>query len=199
MMAGRAGPLQPSSNDMKTMAKAVCRPLAAVATALLLVGGAVSALAQNSPVGSWDMVLSGHESGVAQITFNNDFTLDGVEILTSRARKSVSEASLDPRNPSGNTGRNVSTNGSVSTNFYGKANLSGMWGFDSGGHVIGILNESGGIVTNGVSFRAVVRPGVRITVSGVCFEGRVLYRGVPLNALPDISGNYYDTGTRNGM
>jgi len=179
---------------MKTMANTFRQQLTAVSAAVLLWGASASALAQNSPVGSWDLVLSGHEQGLAQITFNADFTLDGFEIMTTIPRNSKV-------NLRGSSGRVPITTNTIIivSNIIARATLNGFWAFDSRGNVIGLINEVAPPLAFSVSFRAVVRPGVRISMGGTRAGGRVSYRGVPLNALVDMSGNFYDSGRRAGV
>ena len=53
-------------------------------------------------------------------------------------------------------------------------------------------------MTYGISFSGVVRPGVRIALSGTRGRGRVVYRGVPLNPLPDLGTTLYASCRRSG-
>lgn len=167
------------------------------ALVLALCGNGTPLQAQSSPVGDWDFVLSGNQRGVAQVTFANDFTLSGIEIITVKPIRSTEtpEDDSDERNPSTETG-----GGSTDpvTNYYGAAVLTGVWTYDAKGKVIGVISESGvtNSITNGISFRAVVRPGVRMSMSAIRNGQRISYRGVPYVTLADFSGNYYGYGKR---
>src|SRR6185295_8115974 len=92
------------------------------------------------------------------------------------------------------------------TNFFGGANIDGMWSFDAAGKVIGFLNHGSRVVTltttnavtNSYSFRATVKggtnPRMTLVTSGVL--GHSTYQGVPLQNLVDISGDLRATGSR---
>lgn len=182
---------------MKTMANLKLKAAVLVATALCA-GHLACVQAQNSPVGSWDFVLTGGQRGLMQLTFVNDFTITGNEIVTVRPRVTHGTDEEDARTPGG-THREFDANGTTSTtNIYGGASLEGVWTYDSGGRVIGVINELSLNSTNGISFRATVRPGVRVTMTGYRNGRRITYRGVPLNALASFAGNYYGTGSRTG-
>ena len=57
-----------------------------------------------------------------------------------------------------------------------------------------MIAESGGSMTNGISFKANVRPNTRMTMTGIRNGRRITYIGVPLAVLPDFSGEYYGEG-----
>ena len=80
---------------------------AAVAAALLLFGtlaASSQAATLNFPNGTWDCLLSGGgQQGIAFITFSNDFTLNGLEILVPKPPSGG--GSSDGRNPGGGAGR----------------------------------------------------------------------------------------------
>jgi hypothetical protein len=166
--------------------------------ALILYSGTPLAVGHNPPEGSWDFVLSGNQQGVAQITFLPDHTLTGTEIITVRpSSNSTNGVSDDPRGGFGGESRKPADGGGSSsavTNFYGMASLAGTWTFDSAFRVIGVIIESGGSMTNGISFRANVRPNMRMTMIGTRNGRRITYTGVPLITLPDFSGEYYGQG-----
>jgi hypothetical protein len=171
--------------------------MASIAAALF--GAAVTLTAQSgSPIGPWDIVMRGDQKGIAQITFNNDFTLSGREVVTVNPD---SKKSVDPRG--GLTGGirvdgPASTNGTTNVYFYGSTEITGVWGFDSAGRIVGILIEGEGDLVNGVSLRG-KRVGSRLTLVGR-HEGRTIhYRGVPRADVVDISGRYYVTGKRDGQ
>jgi hypothetical protein len=157
---------------------------------------------QNSPDGTWDFVLSGSQRGVAQITFLPDHTLSGTEIITAkRSGDSTNALSDNPRGGFGGGTRTPIGGGEASsdtTNFYGKADLVGTWTFDSALRVIGVIAESGGSMTNGISFKANVRPN-RIMMTGLRNGRRITYSGVPVTSLPDFSGEYYGQGKLAGQ
>jgi hypothetical protein len=117
---------------------------------LLVVGllglGSSSALSQPvSPVGTWDLLISGSERGIAYITFADDFSLSGYEVLSPTKKG-------DPDTESrGGTdeGRTVitttpgSTPGTTTTvtNLVGAWGIVGTWWFDSKGRVAGFYSE----------------------------------------------------------
>src|SRR5262245_40931521 len=125
---------------MKTMAslKLKCATFAAAAFLAGLVG---SAQAQNTPVGTpWDIVLSGPQGGLMQLTFVADFTLNGFEIITEKPKTTHQPDDGDVRTPGGD-GRGFDDNGSSATiHYYGGANIEGTWTYDTRGRVIGVLN-----------------------------------------------------------
>jgi len=149
----------------------------------------------DSPVGTWDFVISGAESGVAFITFNGDNTFDGVEIIAPKSKGGTSDdgrtvgddGRIDPPVSGTNTAGNV---------LYGTYDISGEWAFDISGKVIGFFPEISSVftgsetntVTNSVSFVASVVPGRRMTLKGSSGIGKVQFRGVPFTGVPDISG-----------
>jgi hypothetical protein len=188
---------------MKISTIAAAWRIKALVAATLLVSLGSSPLtlqAQVIPDGSWDVVLSGSQRGLAQITFYPDFTLDGVEAITFKRKSASSSSSNNSRggdnDSRGDTGGTVST--ASSTNYYGMASLTGSWTYDNRQRIIGFISEVDGTnVVNGISFRAVVRAD-RITINGVGNGARTTYRGVRLNALPDISGDYYGQGKSGG-
>ena len=157
---------------MNTMASKITRRAAAFSAACLLLGS-IAPIAQAqpaSPVQVWDIVVSGTQRGLAQITFSSDFTLSGVEIITGTIHDSSTDT--NPRGPFFSGSRlpfPENTNSTPVTNFYGRAYLSGRWTYDSAGRTIGVMSESGGpdSLTNGISFKAVVRPDVRINIEGL--------------------------------
>src|SRR5687767_13408073 len=117
-------------------------------TASLLLAGAGSALAQYvSPVGTWDVVISGKANGVATLTFTEDYQLCGVEIITQPGGGS-SDVPSDLRFPGSEPGRyptqNSGTNNLNPGNvLYGLYRVQGWWSFDSAGKVIGSFPEIG--------------------------------------------------------
>jgi hypothetical protein len=148
---------------------------------------------------SWDVVLSGSQKGVAQITFNPDFTIDGVEVITTKPRPSINtDPNERPGIPGGQRVTGAVTNGST-TNifFYGTSPLAGMWSLDNSGLIIGILLEGDESSTNGISFRGRIR-GNRLNLVGHHEGRKIHYRGIPLVPLTDISGNFYSFGEKNG-
>src|SRR5262245_42141504 len=172
---------------------ALLRRKAAALAAVVFLGApaAPTLFAQNSPVGPWDIVIGGTQRGVMQLTFANDFTLTGTEIITKRPTTThVPDDADDVRTPGGD-GRNPE-GGSSSTNiwWYGAADIQGVWTYDTKGRVIGSLVESGGTVSNGISFVATVRPGVRLNMTGYRAGKRIVYRGVPLAAVASFAGDY---------
>src|SRR5206468_10402946 len=99
-------------------------------------------------------------------------------------------------------GRNVAhtNHGFVITNLYGAADLDGAWVYDGPNHITGFINQLsysvGGsqtnVSTNGLSFRAVVKPS-RLSMVTFGPQGTVTYKGIPLQPTNDITGTYYGT------
>lgn len=138
--------------------KTTGRVLAAGALALLCgAGWSAQAATPPSPVGEWDCVVSGKQGvGLAHITFAEDFTFTGTEILTvNPAAPTPSSSSYDGRNPGGDLARGIyigpgpggpssssgsgSTGGTSSTGeqLFGKNEINGSWGYDIYNRVIG--------------------------------------------------------------
>ena len=123
--------------------------IAAVALALPACLFLASSLnAQNSPVGTWDFLISGSARGIAYITFSDDFTFAGYEVLVPRlASGSGEDDSNEARNDGSTIGRIItpsnpsSGGGTAKTNLIGFGLVSGQWTFDSSGHVLGIYTE----------------------------------------------------------
>jgi hypothetical protein len=185
---------------MKTMAHLNLKVVALGAAAFLAGSAALPLLAQNSPVGVWDFVLSGPQRGLIQLTFSNDFTLRGKEIITERPHTNHRPDEEDVRTPGGDH-RGFDDNGSSATHIiWAGANVFGNWTYDSSGRVIGAFTELSLNLTNGISFAATVRPNVRMNMVGHRLSNgrRITYRGVPFTPVPDLSGNFYASGTRDG-
>lgn len=173
------------------------------ATALALYASAVSLTAQISPAtgdGSWDFTLSGFQRGVVHITFNDNGTLSGTQIIATPASFGSTNSSDNPRGSGDNESRtSVGSGGGGSTtitNYYGMMlALDGVWTFDASQRVIGIINEAENLA---VSFRGVVRSG-RMTMTGVREGRRITYTGVPRTNLPTLGSDFYAQGKRNGQ
>jgi|GEM_PF-2498549 len=122
--------------------------LAALTAAGLLLSSSTTRAQAPSPVGDWDVVSSGKEIGLVELTFVQDNpsggTLSGFKIVRPVAKKTT-KPEIDPRHPIGEPGRNgfesPSTAPKVSTNFLGSAGIDGQWSFDSSGKLIGFLNQ----------------------------------------------------------
>jgi hypothetical protein len=154
------------------------RCLAMCLGSLLLGVSALNVSAQTAPVGSWDFVLSGYKHGVAQITFLEDGTLYGQAIFTF-----------------------FGTAG-ASNNAFGGANLDGAWAYDGPNRtrIKGVINEvssptgsQSDLTTNGLSFRAAVKPSKVNLLAFGTHSGKVAFKGVPLQAAKDFSGTYHGT------
>ena len=179
-------------------------PLGLVLGAALLCGLASGARAQNDPSGDWDCVISGHQQGVAFLTFNKDTTITGFEVITSY----TPPESSDGRGLSFNDDRNRVSGGST-TNHYllGLFPITGNWGFDSKGRTIGFITEGDDdLIKQGGSFIATVKPGRRLTMKVLdspdplvpSFQPRQhVYKGIPLDVTDDVSGDFYANGTQN--
>src|SRR3954462_3571697 len=81
---------------------------ACVSGSLLMLAG-LNAVAQPfaSPVGDWDVVMSGSRVGVARFTFNGDHTISASEVMIPKEfiTKPKSGAIDDTRGTGGNDGR----------------------------------------------------------------------------------------------
>ncbi|HXI52833.1 MAG TPA: hypothetical protein VNH84_15065, partial [Candidatus Saccharimonadales bacterium] len=112
---------------------------------------------------------------------------------------------IDPRG-AGSGGRNPEFP-TGTTNLFGFADIQGTWTYDNKGKVVGAWAELSRNRTNGISFKATVKPGVRITMSGTRYTvlpydlpggHRVSYRGIPLTNQVDLTGQaMYGVGHRN--
>lgn len=196
----------------------------------LLLPAAVQAQTPPSPVGDWDLVYSGRQRGLAVLSFQSDFTFTGYEILRPTPPPTPKPADPDPnpRPTSGRVGDSITTGGSggatTVTNLLGSAPISGTWGYDVRGKLIGILNQlsltvktlevvttniidnvpvySTNLVdtlvteTNAVSFRGTVVPGKRMTLALSGQNGNNSLAGLPVIPLADQSGPFYVTGRR---
>jgi len=131
---------------------------AAVGTALLSCGLPLHArAASGSPVGTWDVAISGSRQGLALMQFFDGGTPDTrtfniYEIIVPKKPSSSSSSSDDSRNTGGDDSRSGSTGGSgsssstsvtVTTNLFGEQSvLNGQWGFDVNGKIIGVFGEA---------------------------------------------------------
>jgi hypothetical protein len=157
-----------------------------------------------SPAGDWDCIVSGGgQQGIAFITFKGDGTFTGYQVLTSKVN---SEVDYDGRNPGGGEGRYPTVPvDRGDTNLFGFGDLSGPWGFDASGKVIGSFTEvladggESGAITNSVSFQAKVVSGKRLTMTCSTVNGKIVYKGIPLAALPALTGGWYGTKVQNGQ
>jgi len=130
---------------------------AATIAALLLAGALTSrAQVQKPPYGTtWDCLMSGSgQQGIAFLTFSNDFTFNGYQLLVGR-QSATSASSSGGRNDGGDPGRYPSSNtNSVGggTNLFGFGPVAGPWRYDEKGRVIGyfieVLNQQTSITTN---------------------------------------------------
>jgi len=125
---------------MKTLNKSLSR-VARSMTAALLLSGAGQVWAQYaSPVGTWDCVVSGREKGVAYLTFADDYTIRGYEVLTP---KNLGTSTNENARGADDIGRTIDSTVSESkTNFSGFALISGYWSHESSGKkILGFYTE----------------------------------------------------------
>jgi hypothetical protein len=143
--------------------------LGAAAGAVLLSCGLplhARAAAFDSPVGSWDISMSGGRSGLAVMQFNSDNTFAIYEIVVPNQTHASSGTSDDSRGTGGDDSRSGSTGGSngpvvlpITNLFGGELSSSGLWGFDTHGRLIGFYGEALGevcatntvTITNGIN------------------------------------------------
>ena len=169
------------------------RTLLALVGGVGLWAGAVSPAGAQflSPVGTWDFVESGSRDGLAYITFSSDFSFFGYEVLTTTRIHGGSGIS-ESRGLTGDDTRNGPTTPPVSaggTNVFGFLPITGTWGYDVKGRVIGFFPEAfdgscstntvissvtetnGGVITTTFSTNTVVDCSGR--TNGVNFVGKV--------------------------
>ncbi len=167
--------------------------------ALLLGSVAHQAQAQSSPVGDWDFYFTGAQKGVAQITFDPDFTVNGIQIhMPGKTPKTLDSSNprggnFDPENPRGGGG--AAEQDEIVYN-YGGALISGNWGYDLKGKLVGAMTLTTTSATNGISFRGTAATGRRMTLRVLRDGAGSVFHGVPRVALPDISGDYYLSGEK---
>jgi hypothetical protein len=164
----------------------------------------------NSPAGTWDFVISGSQGeGLAYLTFLDDFTFSGAELLTAKPHP-TSTPDIG-RNSGGDTGRNAGSSSSTnstagSTNLFGYGPINGSWNFDIKGNVIGFfverVEEADGadVILDSVSFTGKVAgkdPHKRFTLVASTPNGKVTYRGVQQSTtLTNASGVWYGIKTQ---
>lgn len=152
-----------------------------------LAGSLMASSAQvNSPVGDWDIVMSGsRQSGLLMLHFEplvgNVGVVDGYAIFSSSPKTSSSTdgrpGSTDPdRGGTGSTSTNTIV-GSTNVNVFGFSYLTGQWGYDSSGKVVGYYSDS---LTNAFNFNGKVVANQRLTMVALTPIGKVAMRGVPL-------------------
>lgn len=177
-----------------------------VACGLTLAVQQTSAAVPASPVGPiWDCIISGGgQQGLAFLTFADDGTFNGFEVLSARR---VSSTSSNPRGPFTDTGRTFesgNTNRVGTTNLFGFAAISGPWSYDERGRLLGSFTvtvdrgesaEESAI--HALSFTGTVVPERRLTLVGSTPHGRVTYSAVPYRETPDYGGSWYGTKIRN--
>jgi hypothetical protein len=169
--------------------------MASIAAAFL--GAVASLTAQYSPVATWDIVMRGDQKGVAHITFSNNFTLGGTEVVTVKPNAKPDDDARGGVSGGIRTDGPGATNGTTNVFFYGTTDLTGVWGFDASGRIIGIITEGEGDMINGISFRG-KRTGSRLNLVGHHEKRKIHYRGIVQTPLPDIQGRFYSLGQRNG-
>jgi hypothetical protein len=146
---------------MKSNILSACRrTIAGLAAGLILGGLAGVATAQTPPYGTtWDCILSGSgQQGIAFLTFSNDFTFSGYELLVGKQGSTgkSTDGVADTRNAGGNTGRTSESDtnapAGTGTNLFGFGRISGPWSYDTKGRVLGyflqIVNQQTSVSTN---------------------------------------------------
>jgi hypothetical protein len=212
---------------------------AAAGTVLLSCGLPLHArAASGSPVGTWDVVISGSRQGLAVMQFSADGTFSIYEIIVPK-RPSFSSSSDDTRNDTGDDSRSGSVSSGSSTpsvititNLFGEESiLNGRWSFFNG-KIIGSYGESLAEVctpetftvvttsnfdtstyyitntititncvgiTNGVDFTGTAVSNKSLTLTGHAFSRPVVFSGLPVILLTNISGNYNGTRVSGGL
>jgi len=171
---------------------------AAPALALLL-GGAITpqAATLQDPTGDWEFYFAGEQKGVAQVTFEADFTITGIHIHLpghpAKPEVNPRGGTFDPEDPRGSN--SSSTNATVL--YYGGAVIEGGWGYDFKGRPVGAMTLRSSNRTNGMSFSGTVASsGQRMTFRATREGQRSMYHGVRRAVLPDISARYFMSGKR---
>ena len=120
--------------------------------AALAVAGAMAPLSEataqtpQSPLGTWDLSITGNQIGLARLTFDADFTYHGYQFMRPGPLPSSSTTPApDPRFPGGEPTRDgVVTPPAPTTpptNFIGGTIMTGTWAYDDKGKVIGLLDQ----------------------------------------------------------
>ncbi len=116
--------------------------LAGLLLGSLAFASATKAAPFDTPVGVWDFVTSGGgQSGLAVLTFEDDGSFSGYQVLAPLPPKKTSKPSA---RGSYNSGRgNPSSPSTAKTNsfVYGFSPISGPWTFDAKGRVIGFYTQ----------------------------------------------------------
>lgn len=176
----------------------------AAATAAVWLGGLALDVRADSPVGNWDFYFSGDQKGVAQINFYPDFTVDGIEV--SSPGRLIKKPSDNPRSAvdDRDNPRSPSDPNLAYEYITGTSVITGSWGYDTKGRVIGALILTSANVTNGWSFTGVAKgvsgtkPRMTITTHHNTSIGlRSVLRGVLRAPLPAIDGTagFAESGT----
>jgi hypothetical protein len=215
---------------------------AAVGTALLCCGLPLHArAASGSPVGTWDVTISGSRQGLALMQFFDDGSFHIYEIIVPKRPSSPSSSSDDSRGTGGDDSRSGTSSSGTSTpsvttitNLFGDESiLNGRWSFDVNGKIIGSYGEAlaevctpetftvtsvtnfpdGSIgyltntititncvgITNGVDLIGTAVSNKSLTLTGHAFSRPVVFSGVPVITLTNISGNYNGARVAGGL
>lgn len=140
--------------------KVTLRSALAIGALLALSGLNATGQSFTSPVGTWDLLVSGSgQKGIVFMTFSEDATnrnqgtFSGYQLVSAKPR--TTSSSYNGRNPGGDVGRYISidTNApfTAGTNLLGFTPVSGPWWYDEKGRVVGYFTVAGGFhepVTN---------------------------------------------------
>src|ERR1051325_2343274 len=135
------------------MKKMVSNPGGSLLVAALLLCS-LSALAQTetkSPVGTWDCVISGARQGVGYLTFYDDFTFNGYEILAPARLHGIPDDLVATVPVSGLGVRPPTLPPYAVTNLAGWVRASGPWHYDRNWRTTGFFTETArpvGAITN---------------------------------------------------
>ena len=121
-----------------------CKRISLLPATLIAMGLASAVQAQNSPIGTWDCVISGNRQGTAYFQFFDNGTNRTFSVTEAIVPNTVSTNSSIGRG-----GTTIGRGGSSSSSFvpgvqiFGGAQVTnGFWGFDSKGHTIGSFVET---------------------------------------------------------
>ena len=153
-----------------------------------------------SPVGNWDLLISGAEQGVGFLTFNSDSTVGGWEIVTFRPNNQPTEFTF------GRQG--IETNGGNTAEFFffGYTPVTGNWSIATSGQLVGFIAESDGtnVVGSQFSFHGHTRAGKSLVLNTVESPGPIpldhsprhtTWSGAPLTNVVDLTGSWLAQGS----
>lgn len=121
-----------------------CKRISLLPATLIAIGLASAVQAQNSPIGTWDCVISGNRQGTAYFQFFDNSTNRTFSVTEAIVPNAVSSNSAIGRGGTTVGRGGSSSGGSVpGPQIFGGAQVTnGFWGFDASGHTIGSFVET---------------------------------------------------------